>query len=403
MRRIARFLLLLFAFVVPWQYSLDVGPPFGNIARLAGVALVAIAIPAVLRDGKMRRPGALQGLVLAMYVWLCVSIFWSIDQGVTLIHLRGNFQELATVWLIWEFADSAVDLRDLMRAYVAGCLLLGLLSIWDFASSSAGEVRFAAEGQDPNDVARYLDLAFPMAALLCIPERRWPARIAVLAYFPVGVLALALTASREGAIGGAAALAGCGVLLARRNRRLAVWGAASLPVVAGSMFMLIPRQTLERIASLPAQLVGSDLNQRAEIWAAGWQAFAHAPFFGYGAGTFVAAARLAPIDTAHNTALAIAVETGIVGLFLATAIFAVCSAYVRQMQGAVRIAMTTALLAWLICSLAATVQENRTTWLLLGLTALAGRLAAEEPAAMARLFGAQALAAFGENATAPAT
>ena len=37
MRRIAWTLLLLFAFSIPWEYSLDLGPPFGNIARVAGL------------------------------------------------------------------------------------------------------------------------------------------------------------------------------------------------------------------------------------------------------------------------------------------------------------------------------------------------------------------------------
>ena len=56
-----------------------------------------------------------------------------------------------------------------MRAWLAGSWVLALLTIANFAlarSCIAEQIRFAAAGQDPNDVARFLDLGFPVAALL---------------------------------------------------------------------------------------------------------------------------------------------------------------------------------------------------------------------------------------------
>jgi hypothetical protein len=50
--------------------------------------------------------------------------------------------------------------------------------------------------------------------------------------------------------------------------------------------------------------------------------------------------------------------------------------------------MALALIVWLITSLVATVEENRTTWLLLAMIALAGRLAVEEPEELAENFPA---------------
>jgi len=60
------------------------------------------------------------------------------------------------------------------------------------------------------------------------------------------------------------------------------------------------------LATIPGSCKGGDLNQRVNIWSAGWHAFARAPLFGSGAGT------LSPLpvllrDTAHNTVLSIAV------------------------------------------------------------------------------------------------
>ena len=89
MRRIAWVLLLLFAFTIPWEYSLDLGEPLGNIARIAVLLLVLAAIPAVLQAGRMRSPGPMQWLVLAFYLWFCCTYFWTIDSPTTLEKMRG--------------------------------------------------------------------------------------------------------------------------------------------------------------------------------------------------------------------------------------------------------------------------------------------------------------------------
>ena len=180
MRKLAWGLLVLLAFAIPWEYSLDLGEPLGNIARVAGLLLLLAAIPAILQAGRVRTPGAMQWLVLGFYLWFGCSLFWTIDQAATLEKMRGYFQEMMIVWLVWEFAETPGDLRTLMRALVAGSWVLALLTLANFRSAeaiAAEQIRFVAEGQDPNDVARYLDLAFPLAALLLNGERRWGARL----------------------------------------------------------------------------------------------------------------------------------------------------------------------------------------------------------------------------------
>ncbi len=166
-------------------------------------------------------------------------------------------------------------------------------------------------------------------------------------------------------------------------------GLYALPVLIAAIWITIPRQTLERLATTPGELARRDLNQRWDIWAAGWQAFIHAPFCGTGAGSFVAAAGLAPTDTAHNTALALLVEGGIVAFLIAAAIGLYSFICVSELGGPLRIGLGAALLTWVVSSSVATVQENRATWLLLGVVAVAARLAAEEPEALTqRISGA---------------
>jgi len=393
MRKACQWLLLLFVFTIPWEYSLDLGEPLGNVARVIGLLLLLATIPAVLQAGRLRTPGPMQALVLAFYLWLCCSYLWTIEPQETITRMRAGFQELMVVWLVWELADSASDLRMLLRGYMAGSWVLAVLTLASFASAGAiaeGQIRFAAIGQDPNDVARFLDLGFPLAALLLNGEKRRPGRVLAAAYLPLGLVGVLLTASRGGFVAAVVGLAGSGFLLTYSHPRRMLAGAVALPPIAGAVWLTVPRGTLERLATITEQLQGGDLNQRLNIWQAGWHAFQRAPFFGTGAGSFVSAARLSPIDTAHNTALSIAVSGGVCALLLAAAIVAAAIWSITQTRGPLRWAAATALAVWFVSSLVATVEESRTTWLLLALIALAGRLVVEDPEGMADCFPASA-------------
>jgi O-antigen ligase len=267
--------------------------------------------------------------------------------------------------------------------------VLALLTLANFASPEAiaeGQIRFAASGQDPNDVARFLVLGFPFAALLYDGEPRWWGKAMAAGYLPVGLVAVLLTASRGGALAAAVALIGCGILLARGHVGRVVAAIFALPALAAVLWFTVPAETFLRLATIPEQLRSGDLNQRWNIWAAGWNAFVRAPIFGHGAGTYIVAAGTAPMDTAHNSALAILVEGGLFSFAVALAIVLVAAFAVARTRGALRLALATALVAWLVTSMASTVQESRTTWLLLALIALAGRLAQECPELLAAQF-----------------
>jgi O-antigen ligase len=292
------------------------------------------------------------------------------------------------VWLVWEFADTPADLRNLLRATVAGSWVLAALTLLAFRSpeSIVNQIRFAAYGQDPNEVARFLDLGFPLAALLVHCERRWPLRLMAIGFLPLGVVAVLLTASRSGFLAALAALAGSILILAHGHARRVAAVIFALPPFLAALWFIVPGGTFERLATIPEQLQGGDFNQRVNIWSAGWRAFVHAPLFGTGAGSFVAAAHLAPGDTAHNTVLSILVGGGLCALLLASLLLALAIRATFQTSGPLRLALVTCLLVWAITSLIATVEENRTTWLLFGLILLAARLAAEDPRGLAACF-----------------
>ena len=389
MRNLAWTLLVAFAFAVPWEYSLDLGPPFGNVARIVGLGLLLAAVPAVLQSGRLRAPGTLQWLVLVFYLWFCCTCFWTIDPAETSYRIRAYFQEMMVVWLVWELAETPRDLRSLLHAYVAGSWVLAALTLVNFSSPeavAAGQYRFAAYGQDPNDVARFLDLGFPLAALLAHTESRWSQRLLAAGYLPLGLVAVLLTASRGGFLAALVALAGCIGILARAHAKAALAVLLASPVFALGLWSAIPSATLARLATIPEQLRSGDLNQRLNIWSAGWQAFLRAPLFGSGAGTFVRAAGTASIDTAHNTPLSILVGGGLCALLIGAAIVALAAYLAFKTTGALRLALEFSLLVWFVTSLVATVEENRATWLLLALIALAARFADDHPAALAACF-----------------
>jgi hypothetical protein len=152
-----------------------------------------------------------------------------------------------------------------------------------------------------------------------------------------------------------------------------------LTVMAIALWCLVPHETFARLATIPEQLQGGGLNQRWNIWGSGWDAFVQAPFFGYGVGCFVGASGLPLIDTAHNTVLSILVGGGLCALFLAMGILALVVHAALLTDGPLKLALFTVLAVWCFASLVATVEESRSTWLLLALIALAGRLAVEEP------------------------
>jgi O-antigen ligase len=394
-RRLTVALLMLYAFAVPWEYSLDLGEPLGNAARILGIFLLIMAGLLVLMRRGVRRPGAVQWLVLALYLYFVCSYFWTVEQDATVDKIRAYFQVMMIVWIVWEVAEAPEDLRELFRAFVAGCWVLAILTFLNFASASsaaeqlAGQVRFVAEGQDPNDVARFLDLGFPLAALLFATEKHWLARSLAIGYIPAGLLAVLLTASRGGFSGALAALLGSAILLVMWRPRASSVVFVGLAVTVVAIFLFVPAGSLDRLATIPEEVGGGDLNDRLNIWDAGWHAFTRSPWWGYGAGTFTTAAGLASGDTAHNTVMAVLVTGGLAGTAIFTGILAGVVRAVSRTGGLLRVALGTGMVVWLITSMVGSVEENRATWLVFAMVTLAGRLAEERREAMMELFSGE--------------
>jgi len=386
MRRTAWALLVLFVFAIPWEYSLDFPAPYGNIARVLGVLTVLAAVPALLQTGSIRKLSAIHCLTLALYLWFCVTFFWTAAPHETLIHLRGYAQEMMLIWLVWEFAQTEENLRLLLRAWLAGSWVLAILTIAAFVSaveSTADQARFAATGHDPNDAARFLCFGFPIAGILLDGAENRLERALWLFYFPAGFAAVLLTASRSGLLIATVALVGCGAASFRRHAKGMSLAGLSVALASVLILTMAPRGTFDRLVTTAELLRHGDLNQRVNIWSAGWEAFERAPLVGHGLGSFAIAAGVWPEDTAHNTALSIVVESGICGLTLAMGVFVLSLKAILNSRGGLRTGLLVLILVWSLSSLTGTVWESRQTWLLFGIAGALQGLGEDDTTEMA--------------------
>ena len=269
MRRIAWVLLLLFAFAIPWEYSLDLGEPLGNVARIMGVLLLLAAVPAVLQAGRLRTPGALQWLVLAFYLWFCCTYFWTIDPQATLDKMRAYFQEMMIVWLVWEFAESPRDLRWLLRAYVAGSWVLAGLrwpTLVRRRRLPPGRYALRPRARTPTTWRAFSIWGFRWRRCSSTASGAglaacWRWAICRWAWLPCCSRLRAEDFWRLWW-----RLAGCGLLLAARPYAQGACGGSRSAGACAAVWFIVPRATFERLATIPEQLQSGDLNQRLNIW-----------------------------------------------------------------------------------------------------------------------------------------
>jgi len=380
MRRVSWSLLVLFVFAIPWEHSLDAGAPFGNVARVLGVLTLLVAIPAVLFEGRFRRLSAMHWVMLGSYLWVCCTFFWTAAPHETVLRIRAYAQEMILVWLIWEFVSKAEQLQVLFRTWLAGSWVLAILTVGGFAFSNGlvqEQVRFAAIGQDPNDVARLLAFGFPIALLLFNSSNSRLERTLCLMYFPAGFAATLLTASRSGLLLSIVALGGCGIAGLRWHSRSIIVAAASVVFAAIGISVVAPNGTLDRLRIAAEMKEYGDLNQRVNIWSEGWRAFENAPLVGHGAGSFVIAAKVAPEDTAHNTVLSILVEGGLCWLLMAMAIVVFAFRAISKGPARLRFGLILLMVLWASSSLTQSLWGSRTTWLLIGIAVVSERIAQE--------------------------
>jgi O-antigen ligase len=372
LRDLAAMALLLLAFTIPWEDELLV-EGFGTFSRGVGIAAFLAGLLAIIATGRVRTPKPVHLVLLALVLWNCLSLFWTIDFDGSWPIAKSYAQLLAMVWLMLEFASGRRRQIQLMQAYVIGTYVSAISTVVSYLSDTqAYWQRHVASGFDPNDLCVILALSIPMSFYLMTVEpagfRTWLWRL-----HPGPVLFAAfLTASRGGFLAICAALLIVPLLFAKlpRNTKLLSPALAALLLLAVAIWT--PVAVFQRLSSIPGEITGMTFGERGDIWKAGWEVFRQHPVIGVGVAAFAPA--VAPVlgeaDVAHNTLLELSVETGLLGLLLFGAAVGLLFDLLLRLPPVERRLWSVLLLTWLCGALSLSWAHRKPTWFLFGLLAV---------------------------------
>jgi hypothetical protein len=328
---------LVFVFTVPWQNAVELGDT-KTLSSLIGIAALVVALATCFLEGRVTKPPVFVLFLAGLATWQLASYFWSLDPVPTLTRVMTMVQLVAMVWLAGELCESEDERRRVLQAFVLGCVVVCYVLIQAYLSGqSIGGFRYAPRGFNPNESADIIAAGIPMALLAATSLRQPIFKWLNVAYVPLGVFAVILTASRSGFV--ATCLALTSVFFAIRQARplyRLVWAVIIVAVFA-SLFYGLPLDSrletnIERITFSTDTRSLLTFTGRTTIWSDGLAMFAERPMTGLGANTFSAAleSRGGGWHAAHNIWVETAAETGVIGLVLLVA--AVLAALVQGVK-----------------------------------------------------------------------
>lgn len=400
MRRLSFYLLLVFVFAVPWENVIQIGGGKTG-SGIIGIAAVGLALITCLLEGRVARPPAFLFTFGALVAWQLATYFWSYDQSMTLVRAATMIQLLAMIWLIAESCVGERERLQLMQAFVLGCVVTCLVLVYAYSSGqSIADYRYAPEVFDPNDSAVVIAAGIPMALLITTSAGRSLFRWVNVAYVPLALFAVILTASRTGFISACVGLLGVFFVLRFTNSTYCLLWSVVILAIFIAVFFLLPvthalEQNIERITFAGDVESLSTLTNRTNIWAAGRDMFFEHPAGGVGFGTFAAVAEIAigKWRVAHNLWIQTAAETGVVGLTLLITALGAALIPALRCRG-FRVPFHILLfLTLMTMSLALDVVANKSLWIALALLSVARPLlsyapVAEEPRGLSAKAGA---------------
>lgn len=370
---VAHIFTWLFVFAVPWQNVVLI-PGLGTISKLLGIGAIGATVLHVLFSGRVRPLLSFHWVAIAYFMWIFMSAFWAIARQESVLgDINTDVQILVMIWVIWEAAPTVSRFTSLLQAYVLGAYVAAGSTIYNYLTGAAiksDTTRFSASGFDPNDLGMLLALAMPMAWYIAShassPVQRWLNRL----YFVVGTFAILLTSSRGALLAAVVALFVIPWTLThvRTGLKIAIvviaLGAAVLAV------QLVPEKSFERLATTKSEIEEGTLNSRLRIWKEGISLIPQRPLQGVGpAGWYPAVGMRIGNVAPHNTYLAIAVEEGLVGLFLYLLLFAVLLKRLLALPTFERRVGLGQLATLMIAILPLGWHQNKASWLVLALLA----------------------------------
>ncbi|HEX2016537.1 MAG TPA: O-antigen ligase family protein [Solirubrobacteraceae bacterium] len=318
--------------------------PFVWVGPSAASVLVLVAWPGYLRglrrdaarrgvalNSPLRHHRLLSGLVLALVVWITLSMAWAPDTTLGADELWTWYVAGLVFFIVATVLRSERTVRTIVIAFVVGATLtvaVGLaltgLAPANSAIQSAAQFdgRLSGGAGDPNYLAAGLVPALALAGALFALTKHVLARWALLVAITIMVIGLAASQSRGGILAAAAATATA--LVVFRGRRLQVAGVLVLLLsVSGAWFASSPG-ALQRVTNFNGGGTG-----RSDLWTVAWRIGNEHPVIGVGINNFLHEEQLfvrrpGPLrnldlivdkpHVAHNIYLQLFAETGVVGV-----------------------------------------------------------------------------------------
>ena len=322
----------------PVDESISGSPDLFVVLEVAVYGAVAVLLALSLpRDGRRRRLGP---VLLLWWTWVAVagvSAAWS-PYGQLAVVRAGQLVVLALVVHVAARRATRADLHRLTHAYLGLCVVAcGLGLVYAPEVSRRVEGRFHWLLVHPVVGAVWLGLglvaayAYAVAGRAPRPGPRWPTWVYGLLAGVVGAGLLA-TGTRGAAVAVVLALVVVTWAAAPRRRRLDVLAAGA--VLGGLGWLLLSGAVSTFLVRDESTSDLTTLNYRTELWSRYADLWREQPLLGYGLG----ATRGLLLDETglgggHNAYVGSAVDTGVVGLALWTALLVAAVAAVATMRG----------------------------------------------------------------------
>ena len=350
-------------------------PGIGTISRAVGFPVIAIVVFATLYTQQIRWH-SIHGIMIAFGVWAGLSYFWSVEPEYSERTIFSYMQLFIMVWMIFQWAPKVSDVNTLLLAYVMGCWVAVIGTIYSYTINvTVVYQRYAASGFDANDIAVVMALGITMSWHLSLQTKNLAAKIFFRAYPVVALFSIMLTASRAGFIISILALFFISWTYIKfvKNKAIVLATAIALLIAAAPY---VPIESFGRIQTIGSEMTTSNLSGRTSIWKAGLQILSVDPywglasFWGKGMGTFPSA--VAPFlggmqHASHNVFLTVLIELGSIGFLLFTLLFGWALYYVFRLPEYERVMWLVLLVQWSAAAMTLTWLLFKGTWLLLGL------------------------------------
>ena len=382
MRRIAYLLMLAMVFTLPWENVLHL-PGLGRVSKVIGLLVALAWLATIVTTGRAREPRAAHLLAVLFVVWNAFSLLWTVDGTATQARVLTYVQLLGLMLVTWDTVDSRARLRATLTSYLAGSYVTVTTLLVGYLLGTAAERhgRVTVGSFHPNDVGMILAVSVPVAVYLMFQpvSGRWRFAWVTLCacYVPLAGFAVLATGSRAALV---SMVPGFVYLFWRLYQSRPVVATFTLVGLAGMGVLAIPfvpERVILRLQGTDAALRAGNLNERQIVWAEAVRLIREHPILGSGGGAFRTAA-VGANKVAHNLALGLLAEVGVIGFGLFAAMLVVALLSLRRIEAQLRGMWAAVFVAWLGAALLHNWEYRKQTWLMIALVVVCGALSTQD-------------------------